>query len=559
MQKLMGNAVYGGIGRGVMKFFHREEVVISKARVGDTLRELRRFAYARNEVVEELKHLYSQAVDEVGEDEAQIFLIHQMILDDNQYVNSMEKLILNDHSNAEFAVVRTVKLFSKMMEETSTESEYISERIADIRDVSARLLRHLQNRDEQVFKLEEMSIVCADDFLPSETIMLDKSKVAAICTSYGSTNSHTAILARTRGIPCIIGVGDDLKDELENKYCIVDSYSGIMYIEPDNETSKLLDHKEAIEGRKRELLTRLRGRKNITRDGREIEVLANICDLTDIESAKVNDCGGIGLLRSEYLYLDKEDYPNEDVQFYNYRRVLTEMQGKPVVIRTMDIGADNELDYFGLDQEKNPALGFRSIRVCLSRPEIFKTQLRALFRASVYGDLRILFPLIIDVDEIVKIKEIINEVKAELLRDGKQFKDNIPIGILVETPAAVMLSDLLAEQVDFFSIGTNDLEQYSNAIYRHNPQFEKICPANRICVLRMIKMVCDNAHAHGIKAYICGELGADTDFTEVFLDLHVDGLSVTPTNILPVRKTIRSLNLSDRRQVRQNIQKHLKC
>ncbi len=559
MQKLMGNAVYGGIGRGVLKFFHRDEVAISKARVVDTLRELRRFAYARNEVVEELKNLYTQAVEEVGEDEAQIFQIHQMIIDDNQYVTSMERLILNDHCNAEYAVVRTVKLFSKMMGDMSSESEYISERIADIRDVSARLLRHIQNRDEKVFKLDEMSIVCADDFLPSETIMLDKSKVAAICTSYGSANSHTAILARTRGIPCVIGIGDDLKESLEGKYCIVDSYSGIMYIEPDNETAKLLDHKEAVEGRKRELLTRLRGRKNITRDGREIQVLANICALTDIENAKTNDCGGIGLLRSEYLYNGKEDFPDEEIQFYNYRRVLTEMQGKPVVIRTMDIGADSELEYFGLESEKNPALGFRSIRVCLSRPEIFKTQLRALYRASVYGDLRILFPLIIDVEEIVRIKEIINEVKAELIRDGKSFKDNIPLGILVETPAAVMLSDLLAEQVDFFAIGTNDLEQFSNAIYRHNPNFEKVCPADHISVLRMIKMVCDNAHAHGIKAYICGEFGADLNFTEVFLDLHIDGLSVSPTNILQVRKTIRSLNLSDRRQVRQNIQKFLKC
>ena len=468
-------------------------------------------------------------------------------------------LILNEHCNAEFAVVRTVKVFSKMMSDMSSESEYISERIADIRDVSARLLRHIQNRDEKVFKLEEMSVVCADDFLPSETIMLDKSKVAAICTSYGSANSHTAILARTRGIPCIIGIGEELKETLENKYCIVDSYSGIMYLEPDNETAKLLDHKEAVEGRKRELLTRLRGRKNITRDGREIEVLANICDLTDIESAKTNDCGGIGLLRSEYLYNNKEDYPDEEVQFYNYRRVLTEMQGKPVVIRTMDIGADSDLEYFGFEHEKNPALGFRSIRVCLSRPEIFKTQLRALFRASVYGDLRILFPLIIDVSEIIRIKEIVDEVKAELIHDNKPFKDNIPLGALIETPAAVMLSDLLAQNVDFFAIGTNDLEQYSNAIYRYNPNFEQICPDDHICVLRMIKMVCDNAHAHGIKAYICGELGADTDYTEVFLDLHVDGLSVTPTNILTVRKTIRSLNLSDRRQVRQNIQKHLKC
>ena len=558
MDKLMGNAVYGGIARGVIKFFHRDEIIISKAHVVDTMRELREFAYARNEVDEELKKLYEQAVTEVGEDEAQIFLIHQMILEDTQYVESMESLILNEHCNAEYAVVRTVKMFSKMMDDMSSESAYISERIADIRDVSARLLRHLQNRDEKVFKLDEMSIVCADDFLPSETIRLDKSKVAALCTAYGSANSHTAILARTRGIPCIIGMGDELKESLENKYCVVDSYSGIMYIEPDSETSKLLDHKEAVEGRKRELLTRLRGRKNITRDGREIEVLANICDLTDIESAKTNDCGGIGLLRSEYLYTGKSDFPDEEVQFYNYRRVLTEMQGKPVTIRTMDIGADAGLDYFGLDQEKNPALGFRSIRVCLSRPQIFKTQLRALYRASVYGDLRILFPMIVQPDEVVRIKEIIDEVKAELIQEDKPFKDNIPLGVLVETPAAVMLSDLLAQQVDFFSIGTNDLEQYSNAIYRHNPNFEQVCPHDHICVLRMIKTVCDNGHAHGIKVYICGEFGADTAYTEVFLDLHIDGLSVTPSNILPVRKTIRSLNLSDRRQVRQNIQKYLK-
>ena len=559
MQKLMGTTVYGGIGRGVIKYFHRDEIAISKARVVDTMRELRRFTYARNEVEQELKKLYEQSVPVVGEDEAQIFLIHQMILDDSQYVESMESLILNEHCNAEYAVVRTVMMFSKMMEETSSESEYISGRIADIRDVSARLLRHIQNRDEKDFKLDEMSIVCADDFLPSETIRLDKSKVAAICTSYGSANSHTAILARTRGIPCVIGIGDELKESLENKYCVVDSYSGIMYIEPDNETTKLLDHKEAVEGRKRELLTRLRGRKNVTRDGREIEVLANICDLTDIENAKANDCGGIGLLRSEYLYTGKNDFPDEEMQFYNYRRVLTELKGKPVTIRTMDIGADAGLDYFGLDQEKNPALGFRSIRVCLSRPQIFKTQLRALYRASVYGDLRILFPMIVHPNEIIRIKEIINEVKAELIQEDKPFKDDIPLGVLIETPAAVTLSDLLAEQVDFFSIGTNDLEQFSNAIYRHNPHFEDIVPNDHVGILRMIKTVCDNGHAHGLKVYICGELGADTSFTEVFLDLHIDGLSVTPTNILPVRKTIRSLNLSDRRQVRQNIQKYLKC
>ena len=559
MQKLMGTAVYGGIGRGKIKIFHRDEVVISRAKVVDTLRELRKFAYARNEVAEELKQLYEQAVAEVGEDEAQIFQIHQMILDDSQYVSSMESLILKDHYNAEYSVVKTVKMFSKMMEEMSSESQYISERIADIRDVSARLLRHLQNRDEKVFKLDEMSIVCADDFLPSETIRLDKSKVAAICTSYGSANSHTAILARTRGIPCIIGIGEELNEELENLDCIVDSYSGIMYIQPDNETTKLLDHKEAVEGRKRELLTRLRGRKNITRDGREIEVLANICDLSDIENAKENDCGGIGLLRSEYLYTGKTDFPDEEVQFYNYRRVLTEMHGKPVVIRTMDIGADAGLDYFGFENEKNPAIGFRSIRVCLARPQIFKTQLRALLRASVYGDLRILFPMIIDTAEVDRIKELLNEVKAELIQENIKFKEKVPIGVLIETPAAVMLSDLLAQQVDFFAIGTNDLEQYANAIYRHNPHFEKISPDDHICVLRMIKTVCDNAHAHNIKAYICGELGAETAYTEVFLDLHVDGLSVTPSNILPIRKTIRSLNLSDRRQVRQNIQKYLRC
>ncbi len=555
MITLRGKSVFGGIARGTLVFYRRDEVRISKLKVNDYSREWKRYCKAKEHAIEELEQLRIQAADEVGEDDAQIFYIHGLILEDSQYENLIADHILRQKCNAEYAVAVAGRTMAKLMRDS--DSEYIRERQSDVKDVSDRLLRHLQNRANTEFKLDGISIVCADDLMPSETVMLDKSKVAAFCTRGGSTNSHTAILARTMNIPALIGMGDSLIDEYEGRYAIVDGYSGVIYIEPDDMTVRLMQQKEEEEGRKRELLLRLRGRKNVTRDGREFQVYANIGSLSDLRSAIDNDAGGIGLFRSEFMYLQRDDFPDEEELFYNYRRVIEEMKGKRVVIRTLDIGADKNVDYFELDKETNPALGIRAIRLCLKRQDIFRTQLRALLRASAYGDLAILIPMIIDVDEVYRVKNILNRVKDELIDKGIPIGENVELGVMIETPASVMLSDLLAKEVDFFSIGTNDLEQYTLAIDRQNPHYESIVPPNHLAVLRMIKVVCDNAHAHGKKVCICGEMGADLSMTEIFLDMHVDSLSVAPPQILPLRKMIRSLNLSDRRQIHQNIQKTL--
>ena len=555
MLKLKGKSVLGGIVRGNLVFFNKDNVTVSKLKVDNPQKEYDRYAIARDEAIHQLRELYQQALDEIGEDGAQIFVIHEMILKDIQFEKSVCDIIKNQKYNAEYALAKTTRNFCEMI--SDMESDYIRERTADFKDVSERVMRLMQNRSIRKLCIDENSIICSDDLMPSETIMLDKSKVVAFCTSHGSSNSHTAIIARTMNIPAIVSMGDMLCEKLDGKYAIVDGYSGTLYIEPDKETCRMLDQKEAVEGRKREFLRRLRGRKNITRDGREIGVMANIGGQEDVAFAIENDAGGIGMMRSEFLYLGLDDYPDEEKQFYNYRRVLEDMKGKQVVIRTLDIGADKKVDYFGLDDEINPALGFRSVRICLERPDIFKTQLRALYRASVYGKLSILLPLIIDVSEIRAVKEIISEVKEELIAENIPFSDDVTLGAMIETPAAVILSDLLAKEVDFFSIGTNDLEQYTLAIDRQNPKYAAFSPDNHLAVLRMIKMVVDNAHANGIKVGICGELGADTSLTEIFLDMHIDYLSVAPANILPVRKTVRSLNLSDRKQIRDNLRRML--
>ena len=556
MITMTGKAVFGGIARGYISYYHRDEIVVNKHKVNDPELEYKKYSFAKEASEKELGVLYDQASCEIGENDAQIFYIHQLILNDSQYENFIKDFILSQRFNCEYAVARTAQQFAKMLGDM--DNDYIKARIADVNDVSERVLRHLQNRSTQEFRLTRMSIICSDDLMPSETVALDKTKVAAFCTSLGSTNSHTAILARTMNIPAIIGLGDVLTDEYDGKYAIVDGYSGILYIEPDSKTIKKLEHKEAEEGRKKELLRRLRGRKNITRDGREVEVYANIGSLSDVSFATENDAGGVGLFRSEFMYIGRDDYPDEELLFYNYRRVLEDMKGKKVVIRTLDIGVDNNIDYFGLDKELNPALGYRAIRICLERTEIFKTQLRALYRASIYGNLSILIPMVIDPEEIRQVKALIDEVKLDLLQNKIPFSDNVKIGAMIETPAAVMLSDLFAREVDFFSIGTNDLEQYTLAIDRQNPHFEQIAPSHHLPVLRMIKVICDNAHANGIKVCICGELGADLSLTEIFLDMHVDELSVAPSQILPVRRMIRSLNLSDRKQIHDNIQMTLK-
>lgn len=394
--------------------------------------------------------------------------------------------------------------------------------------------------------------------MPSETVLMDKSKITAFCTRTGSVNSHTAILAKTMNIPALVNVGGALTEELDGMDAILDGYSGTLYIQPDEATIRMIDGKEAVEGRKKELLHRLRGRKNITRDGHEIKVYANVGNLNEVQNAIENDSGGIGLFRSEFMYFDRTEFPNEELQFYNYRRVLEDMKGKEVVLAAFDIGADKRPDYLNTEYERNPAMGYRAIRVCLEQKDMFKTQLRAMYRASVYGRLSILLPMIIDVSELRRVKEIIHEVKEELISEGKPFSENVKLGVMIETPAAVMTSDILAKEADFFNIGTNDLEQFTLALDRQNSRYEQICPEHHLAVLRMIKIVCDNAHANGIEVGICGELGGDLSLTETFLELHVDMLSVTPSQVLPLRRTIRSISLSDRRQIHANLQKMLK-
>lgn len=555
MITLKGRSVYGGIARGIISFYQRDEINITRLKINDPEKEWDRYTQAKNAAVEELRALRDKTAEEIGDADADIFFIHQMILDDSQYEKSIQTFILEERCNAEYAVARTSQILAEIMREG--DSEYIRERCTDVHDASERIIRHLQNRSSVDFKLDDVSIICADDLMPSETAMLDKTKVAAFCTKGGSTNSHTAILARTMNIPALIGLGDVKLEDYDGMYAIVDGYDGMMYIEPDNDTIIRINRREEEEGRKRELLQRLKGRKNVTRDGREVEVYANIGGLTDLNSAIENDAGGIGLLRTEFLYLQRDSFPDEEELFYNYRRVVEDMKGKRVVIRTLDIGADKTADYFCLDKEDNPAMGVRAVRLCLRRQDIFRTQLRALLRASAYGKLALLIPMIIDLDEVYRVKDIIHKVKDELVNKHIPFDNDVEFGVMIETPAAVMISDLLAQEVDFFSIGTNDLEQYTLAIDRQNPNYETVVPPNHLAVLRMIKLVCDNAHNHGIKVCMCGELGSDLSLTEILLDMQIDALSVSPPQILPVRRMIRSLNLSDRRQVHSNIQRVL--
>lgn len=555
MIALKGRSVYGGIARGTISFYQRDRLNIPRIKINDPAKEWDRYTEAKDAAVNELKLLRERTAEEIGQTDADIFYIQQMLLGDSQFERGVSGLIYTEKCNAEYAVAKTSQKLAEVMRQG--DSDYIRERCTDVFDASERVIRLLQNQSSSDFVLDDVSIICAEDLLPSETATLDKSKVAAFCTSGGSTNSHTAILARTMNIPALIGLGDVRLEDYDGRYAIVDGYDGVIYIEPDNETTIKMARREEEEGRKRELLQRLKGRRNLTRDGREIEVYANIGGIGDLESVIENDAGGIGLLRSEFLYLQRDSFPDEEELFYNYRRVVEEMKGKRVVIRTLDIGADKTADYFELDKEENPALGMRAVRLCLRRQDIFRTQLRALLRASAYGKLSILIPMIIDVDEVYRVKDIIHKVKDELISRKIPFDDKVELGVMIETPAAVMISDLLAKEVDFFSIGTNDLEQYTLAIDRQNPNYENVVPPNHLAVLRMIKMVVDNAHSHGKKVCLCGEMGADLSLTEVLMDMKLDALSVAPPQVLPIRRMVRSLNLSDRRQVHDNIQRVL--
>ena len=506
----------------------------------DTAAELARFHDACETAKEQLGVLHDKALAEAGEDAAMLFEAHQMMLDDLDFVESIEGLIENDRLNAEAAVSDTGAQFAEMF--AAMDDSYMQARAADIRDISTRVIGILTGEGESGIVSDVPCIVAADDLAPSETVQLDKSLILGFITAGGSANSHTAILARTMGIPAIIGAGDALQAEMEGKYAIIDGQTGEMVIEPDDAERERLLKKQAKEKALKELLDQLKGKPNVTKDGRNVMVYCNIGSPADIDAVLQNDGGGIGLFRSEFLYLQGSDYPTEDEQFEAYKTVAERMGGRRVIIRTLDIGADKQADYFHLDKEENPAMGLRAIRICLTRPEVFRTQLRALYRASAYGKIAIMFPMITSVWEVQEIKRICRNIRAELAEEGVPMADKVELGIMIETPAAVMMSAELAREVDFFSVGTNDLTQYTLAVDRQGVGLDRFFDAHHPAVLRMIRMAAENAHKAGIWIGICGELGADAELTETFLSMGIDELSVSPSAVLPLRSAIRSID-----------------
>lgn len=537
MITLKGKSVFGGVAIGKLAFYKRNEQKIKRVHIENAEAEIARFEEAQEKAVAQLQELYDKAMQDVGEANAMIFEVHQMMLQDFDYVESIKNIITAQEVNAEYAVGTTGDNFAQMF--SSMDDAYMQGRAADVKDISERLVGILAGAGGGGVKAEEPVIVAADDLVPSETVQLDKEKVLGFATMYGSANSHTAILARTMNIPAVISLGEELVREYDGKYCILDGFTGTVYIEPDEETLKAMTEKQAEDRRQKALLDELKGKENVTRGGRKIHVYANIGNLSDVGAVLKNDAGGIGLFRSEFLYLENENFPTEEQQFQVYKQVAENMAGRKVIIRTMDIGADKQAAYFNLDKEENPAMGYRAIRICLTRTDIFKTQLRALYRASAFGQIAIMFPMIISVEEVRKIKEIIAEVKAELKEAGIAYREDVETGIMIETPAAVMISRELAKEVDFFSVGTNDLTQYTLAIDRQNQKLDTFYDAHHPAVLAMIKMAADNAHAEGKWIGICGELGADLTLTETFLEMGLDELSVSPSMILPLRKKIR--------------------
>ena len=537
MITLEGKSVFGGVAIGKIQFYKRNEITIKRTRVEDVEAEVERFRNAKAKTLELLKGLYEKALEDVGEANAMIFEAHQLMLEDPDYVESIENIIRTQDVNAEYAIGATADNFAAIFE--AMDDAYMQGRAADVRDVSERLLQALSSQNETVMVMDEPVIIAADDLVPSETVQLDKEKVLSFVTMYGSANSHTAILARTMNIPAVIGLGEALKEEYDGKVAIVDGVDGKVYIDPDEETMASMQKKQKKDQEQKELLNQLKGKENVTKSGQKVNVYANIGNLADVGAVLKNDAGGIGLFRSEFLYLESDTYPTEEQQFAVYKKVAEMMAGKKVIIRTLDIGADKQVDYFKLDKEDNPALGYRAIRICLTRPEIFKTQLRALYRASAYGQISIMFPMIISVAEVKKIKEIVEEVKAELRTEGAAFREDVELGIMIETPAAVMVSRELAKEVDFFSVGTNDLTQYTLAIDRQNQKLEDFYDSHHPAVLAMIRMAAESAHAEGKWIGICGELGADVTLTETFLKMGIDELSVAPGMVLKVRQKIR--------------------
>ena len=548
MQIYKGKSVFGGIAIGKISVYKKDEQLVKRVKIEDADAEMERYTAARNTAAAQLQKLYDKALKEVGEANAAIFEVHQMMLEDEDYNESVENIIHSQMVNAEYAVASTADNFAQMFE--AMDDDYMRGRAADVRDISERVITVLAGGAGSGLDSDEPVIIAADDLAPSETVQLDKDKVLSFVTAHGSENSHTAILARTMGIPALIGTGIDLDESVDGKLGIVDGTNGVVYVDPDAELLEEMKKKQQEEQEKKRLLQTLKGKENITLDGQKVMLYANVGNIKDLGIALQNDAGGIGLFRSEFIYLGQDHYPTEEEQFQIYKTVAETMAGRRVIIRTLDIGADKQCDYFELDKEDNPAMGLRAIRICLTRPEIFKTQLRALFRASVYGNINIMYPMIISVDEVRQIKAIVEEVKAELAEQGIEY-GNPAQGIMIETPASVMMSRELAEEVDFFSIGTNDLTQYTLAIDRQNSKLDKFFDSHHPAVLRMIQMTVENAHKAGIWCGICGELGADQALTKDFLAMGVDELSVSPGSILPLRRIILETDVEAYKKTKQ--------
>lgn len=537
MEKYTGKSIFKGIAIGKILFYQKGEQPVKRVKIEDTAEQIKRYEDARAKAAEQLQGLYEKALKEVGEANAAVFEVHQMMLEDDDYIDSVVNIIETQQVNAEFAVATTGDNFAKMFAEM--EDDYFKARAADVKDISERMVNILSGNESGGALGDEPVIVVAEDLAPSETVQMDKEKLLAFVTRLGSANSHTAILARTMNIPALIEV--DIKEVWNGKMAVVDGYTGTFYIDPDEETLKKMQEKKEEDIKARELLQELKGKEDITVDGKHIKLYANIGGVKDVTSVLANDAAGIGLFRSEFLYLEADNYPDEEAQFQAYKTVAENMAGKKVIVRTLDIGADKQVDYFNLAHEENPAMGYRAIRICLDRRDIFRTQLRALLRASAYGNIGIMYPMIISVDEVKEIKKIVESIKAELTEKGIEYGE-VEQGIMIETPAAVMISDLLAEEVDFFSIGTNDLTQYTLAIDRQNSKLDNIYDSHHPAVLRMIQKTIENGHKAGCWVGICGELGADMTLTETFLKMGIDELSVSPTFVLPIRKLIREMS-----------------
>ena len=538
-----GKGVYGAVAIGKISVFKRRDTTVKRIHVSDTAAEKKRLEAAKEAATAQLQEIYDKALKEVGEQNAQIFEIHMMMIEDDDYNESIESIIDTQSVNAEYAVSVTADNFSEMF--ASMDDAYMQARSADVKDISNRIIACLSDDGSQENSSDEKVIICADDLAPSETVLLDKNKVLAFVTSHGSSNSHTAILARNMNIPAVIGAGDDFLSAVsDGMFAAVDGYTGEVFLSPDTEALEKLETKQKEDEEKKRLLQELKGKENVTLDGTRINIFANIGGVDHIGAVLANDAGGIGLFRSEFLYLESSDYPTEEQQFAAYKKVLESMAGKKVIIRTLDIGADKKVDYFDLAKEDNPALGFRAIRICLTRPEIFRTQLRALYRASAFGKLGIMFPMITSVSEVEQIKKICAEVREELRADGVDFDENAELGIMIETPAAAVISDKLAPLVDFFSVGTNDLTQYTLACDRQNSAVEQFVDTHHEAILRLIEMSAKNAHANGAWIGICGELAADTSLTETFLRMGIDELSVSPSFVFKVRDAVRHTDLS---------------